>query len=105
MAASCWRFSPMVRVISFAAVLVIDVFPVAGSADHSNLPLDIKQDAVIAHPQPLRGLGLMSPCKPEVAGVDRARSGCRPFRAGRVFDGQVPRALPWDNVPTKPCPP
>src|SRR5437667_1198756 len=53
MTASCLRFCPIARVISFAAVLVIDVFAVADPANHNNASLDIKQDSVIPHPQPI----------------------------------------------------
>src|SRR6266566_1415807 len=53
MTASCLRFCPIARVMSFAAVLVIDVFAVADPANHNNASLDIKQDSVIPHPQPI----------------------------------------------------
>ena len=36
----------------FRASLVINALPVADSANHNNVSLDIKQDAVVAHPQP-----------------------------------------------------
>src|SRR5665213_41771 len=49
----------MERTMVFSAVLVINIFSITDSADQNNIVRDIKQDAIIAHAQAIRGLGVM----------------------------------------------
>src|ERR1039457_1411772 len=49
----------MERTTVFSAVLVINIFSIADSADHDNTALHVKQDAIVAHAQAIGGLGIM----------------------------------------------
>jgi hypothetical protein len=49
----------MERTTVFSAVLVINIFSITDSADQNNIVRDIKQDAIIAHAQAIRGLGVV----------------------------------------------
>src|SRR5205807_1011272 len=49
----CSRFLRMDRTTAFSAVLVINIFSVADSANDNNPSRHIKQDPVVAHAQPI----------------------------------------------------
>jgi hypothetical protein len=49
----------MERTTVFSAVLVINIFSITDSADQNKIVRDIKQDAIIAHAQAIRGLGVV----------------------------------------------
>jgi hypothetical protein len=68
----------------FSAVLVIDILSIADSADYDNTALHVKQDALVAHAQAIRGFDVMQMF--DVAG----QAGFHPFNLAdnlRAFAG------------------